>query len=772
MSGSAGDGSMQPGDGSDGIEGSSTRDSAVSLPGNGSAGAQVTTTISQGASRNNSNRHGDLNAYNKHAYRGEFSIRDRISFMPLIIGAFEGASRSSNDCFITMPLSRFRLPEVNFAEAKWNRKTWRDTNRVRNALSKLGLNPFDAMFSSKHTESGADFGSSCEMTPFVNTLESMRAIERKMIECLKENKGNIAQCAANLRFCVVDVIKEQITYMTKEKEQVKETRHRLSSMLRSAFRGRYSHYERLPFLNKDYQNNEVFNGNDYYKTFFKILMTPSATLDAKTKEKYIDLATRQETNSIDVATGNMRRIIDEYDKLGDELKKGTFLMKAMSSFGGKKLYNAGSTEGPAMTSISYGALRMEYQRLVGVFLWELLLERAEILRSNVFSFFSIVTHYTGHDEGKVFPRSATGAGQREESLSDAAEMTDRFMESAIAACFGCLFVDLCSPVDIETMTLDRDAQLNFLEITSHFRQIKNDFESGMENFFRGMKVPPFDDAMPDTKALRLSLKKSIFSSEFPCIYMNRSINITQLGIRNTLEIVKNSWRHLYLARSHVMDRGIVSGNAEDHPLKYYSNQARNIISKALRSLIDTKDSDDRVYDAVRLIIHATYFTDGAFMALYVFDTNKLTSGELPWSVRRYYRGISNPISISTEGIVADSSATSVSGPQSTSSSRRATASPAYVRPPVWVFDGTGQSRPEEGDNLIKPELKRRFLESHPFRPETKKKTQAAHTEKKTSNSHAANSTTGNQGSGKAKQVSGENTAAAANSSKSKKKGNK
>lgn len=574
-----------------------------------------------------------------------------MAFMPEILGAFEQSSNGSNDCYMTTPISNYRLPEVNFGEAQWHRHTWRETNKVRNALSRLHVEPYDALYV-------LDAAGVKKLDPLKKVLEAITAVETSMITSLTKNKPHIASSAANLRWMVVETLKK--AYRDMDAKSRTAAKHQVRTMVKSVFSDRYRRYEKLPFATRSYQNNEVWNGTDYMGVFHQSVVLSggiAATADTAAKEsrtEYIKMATEQEEMNIEIATTSMSKIGQIYAKLIDSFEtKGnntnTLLDAIDADFKKMSLEAAGLTGTPATINLSTGALMLDLQKATGTFLWELLLERLEIFRSNVFSYFSITTH------DKENPTDKNHASDKRAGLNSAADMTDSFMEKAVPACLSHLFESLCPAFEVDLMKIDPAKRVDFASVVQYFTSMRLQFPSLSTSLFGGIRVNPFTDfynptATPVVDSGYTTLARAIENAMVDRVlnpFLKSAPNLRCLKIESIFENIAEQWGQTMLALDFIkLERQFVSGAPEHHPLKQYPNRARDRISEVLlRRMAIVGLETDHVFGVVCKLLYANYCADGAFVALIANDAVHHAGLSKTRFVRRYYRAAHNPIAL-------------------------------------------------------------------------------------------------------------------------------
>jgi hypothetical protein len=625
----------------------------------------------------------DATHYRRYTFQRSRNINDAVAFMPEIIGAFEQASNGPADCYLTTPISNFRLPEINYNEAQWNRRTWRETNKVRNALSRLHVDPYDSYY--KLNGAGAK-----DLAPLISVLTVAAAIEKDMIDCLVRNAGNITENAANLRWMVVDTIRSVYGGMRTKKAR-SDARHQIKKMIKTVFSDRYRMYEKLPFMNKSHQNNEVWNGIDYASAFHRAIVLPdgvallrnaagsgvltdadgletTVTGEKAVRDAYVACAKLQEQSNIDIAVTSMRQIGNLYKNLSDSLpaksgaasaipivvgavdKHSDFLTAVDAAFKAFSLERAGLTGTPNTESLATGALMLDLKKATGTFVWELLLERLEILRSNVFSFFSIVTHDTVNSESKSESR-AKGV-----FMNSATALTDAFMEKAIPSCFCSLFEKMSPAIETDLMNIDQKKLDEFIEIKGYFESLRLGFKPSCTKFFKDITVSPFSvfhDYSNTTEndereyvALVHDIEHAMVDEGLTKI-LKYNPTLRCLKIKSIFTALTTQFDLAFAClESNKIDRHFVSGTAAHHPLKQYANRARDEISRTLKGRLDITDLDtDYVYGAVCKILHTNYFMDGAFVALMTNPLEHAALLDKARFVRRYYRSMNNPISV-------------------------------------------------------------------------------------------------------------------------------
>jgi len=589
--------------------------------------------------------------YRKFNYVKERSIEDRIAFMPCLIGAFEHASRGPSDCYLTTPISNFRLPEVRFSDSQWNRRTWRDTNRVHNALLKLKVDPYDVMYTLG--EKGAR-----SMGPLKDVLGEVSKIEALLVDSLEKNKANIASSASNARWLIAENIKSVITGMGTA-ASLKDVQHQVIDMIKSVFRYRYRHYEQLPFKNKSHHNNEIWNGIDYAPVFYGSLFLTTGDHAEAIKLKYVAEADAQEQLNIDIAITSIQRIGQLYDQLVAVLDKkdpqsNDFLTEVDNAFKEYNLQARGLSSIQGHDTLSSGSFLLELQKVTGTYLWELLLERFEILRSNVFSYFSIVMHDNDDPEGKQYSCDKRASGS---TIRSAAEVTDLFMEKAIPSCLAHLFLKLCPVMDAGTMRIDQEKSKDNVEVKAYFEAMHNHWSSGCSGFIAGIQVPSFAEV---SKSLSedLDLKSSSYVKLTEHIALSvKDVNVLRTTLKKTPDVKSLATEHiqsiitdqydekLALMDVHKLGRNIISGTPHEHPLKHFANRARDLIYSTLKKRMDiTNSATDFVYNAVCKIVYANYCSDGAFVAL-LSNYGSMDASKRIKFARRYYRAAHNPIAI-------------------------------------------------------------------------------------------------------------------------------
>ena len=625
------------------------------------------------AAASGANASPDAVHYRRYTFQRSRNINDAVAFMPEIIGAFEQASNGPADCYLTTPISNFRLPEINYNEAQWNRRTWRETNKVRNALSRLHVDPYDSYY--KLNGAGAK-----DLAPLISVLTAAAAIEKDMIDCLVRNAGNITENAANLRWMVVDTIRSVYGGMRTKKAR-SDARHQIKKMIKTVFSDRYRMYEKLPFVNKSHQNNEVWNGIDYASAFHRAIVLPdgvallrnvagsgvltdadgletTVTGEKAVRDAYVACAKLQEQSNIDIAVTSMRQIGNLYTNLSESLpavaasteKANDFLTAVDVAFKAFSLERAYLTGVPNIESLATGALMLDLKKATGTFVWELLLERLEILRSNVFSFFSIVTHDTVNSESKSESR-AKGV-----FMNSATALTDAFMEKAIPSCFCSLFEKMSPAIETDLMNIDQKKLDEFIEIKGYFESLRLGFNPSCTKFFKDITVSPFSafhDYSNTTEndereyvALVHDIEHAMVDEGLTKI-LKYNPTLRCLKIKSIFTALTTQFDLAFAClESNKIDRHFVSGTAAHHPLKQYANRARDEISKTLKGRLGITDlATDYVYGVVCKILHANYFTDGAFVALIANPLEHTVAVDKARFVRRYYRSVHNPISM-------------------------------------------------------------------------------------------------------------------------------
>jgi hypothetical protein len=569
--------------------------------------------------------------------------------MPLILGAFEQASNGPVDCYLTTAISNYRLPEVNYVEARWNRRTWRETNRVRNSLSRLHVEPYDAMYE-------LDKDGKKVLGPFKKVLQAITAIETDLIASLKTNKDSIADSASNLRWMVVDIIRQQIRLMDRDVRV--DAKHQLKKMIKSVFSMRYKNYDRLPFRTNSHQNNEVWNGTDYANGFHKAGFLSKG--DATTKAEYLSITSLQEKLNISIAETSMQRIGEVYTSLIDSLdiggtKASSLLDEVDLAFKKYSLGKAGLTGVPETVNLSTGALMLDLQKATGTFMWELLLERLEILRSNVFSYFSIITHDNDNSESKL-----NGSGAKSNGFNSAAQLTDAYMDKAVPACLSHLFEKLSPSFDSDTMRIDQSRLHDYAAIVGYYNAMRAEFPALSKIFINDIRVSVFSEFQSPTDGVTIGKNPATYYSvrgevrraivdEFVSMYFKNSPNLSCLKIPQIFANINEQWA-ITMGQMDAtrIDRSNVSGTPDDHPLRNYPNKARDVISSTvLTRMGTTADAADVVFGAVCKIVYANYHADGAFSSLIVNKQDTFHQMNKARFVRRYYRSVSNPIAISS-----------------------------------------------------------------------------------------------------------------------------
>ena len=594
----------------------------------------------------------DTTHYRRFGYECDRKINDRVAFMPLMLGAFEQASNGPVDCYLTTAISNYRLPEVNYVEARWNRRTWRETNRVRNSLSRLHVEPYDAMYE-------LDGNGKKVLGPFKRVLEAITAIETALTKNLTLNKNSIADSASNLRWMVVDIIRQQIRLMDRDVRV--DAKHQLKKMIKSVFTMRYKNYDRLPFATYSHQNNEVWNGTDYANGFHKAGFL--SKIDATTKAEYLLITSTQEKLNIDIAVTSMKHIGEIYTSLIDSLdivsgvNDSSLLDEVDLAFKRYSLGKAGLTGVPESASLSTGALMLDLQKATGTFMWELLLERLEILRSNVFSYFSIITHDNDNSESKL-----NGSGAKSNGFHSAAQLTDAYMDKAVPACLSHLFEKLSPGLDIDTMRIDQSRLHDYAAIVGYYNAMRVEFTALSNMFIGDIRVSLFSEFQSPTDGATIGKNPATYYSvrgevrraivdEFVSMYFKNSPNLSCLKIPQTFGNISEQWaRTMGQMDATRIDRSNVSGTPDDHPLRNYPNKARDAISKTVMKRMGTTDATDTVFGAVCKIVYANYHADGAFSSLLVNKQESYHQMNKARFVRRYYRSVSNPIAISSSFI--------------------------------------------------------------------------------------------------------------------------
>ena len=274
------------------------------------------------------------------------------------------------------------------------------------------------------------------------------------------------------------------------------------------------------------------------------------------------------------------------------------------------------------------------------FLWDVVVERMEVLWSNVFSFFSISV-----------------AGDRTEAM----RLTKIFMRMAVPVCLSPLFVAGNAP-DVKTFRQEsdvtEDAQaVRERDIGTYYATISVTGTRSLNMFFNGyvpVALPDLLSAAKESVSLRASILLFVrsvvpHSNRFVCFQDGGLFSVTK-----ALGSVDNDYSSI---------KELYSFQANDPSLMGSpSFETRSVLRTLLQAhVVDTAISEEERYNVIRKLMTAVFESDLTFYYMFVLDekTRLAIKGNADSFASAFAQARSDPLSVFFDVIQQGNAAASI-----------------------------------------------------------------------------------------------------------------
>ena len=407
----------------------------------------------------------------------KYTIDDAVAFMPLLVGF---RPIKSDYIGLTEPLCAHRSPSADILKREWKLHNTATLDMVRSAMAICKTTPLFALGkSSKKTFTGS---SGVENTNyFLTVLGRIAKIEKSMKTFLNETeiKKTIVKNVLPTRTDFIELLPKKIGMVTDDEAK---------SLLLDYFKkGNVSNASQMDKIFKlTSSSSDLWNGLGLFDGFWDKAVNFKPTAGTTAKNPYNDLASTQETSAIDVFIKTIDIYKDAYTALGTKLKIRGFESTVVAAYTTKKFPGVAPE-----TAVDTSAA--EVKKVINEYLWNVLLERFEIMDSIVSTFFSLICN----------------------SKSLHKKMVQDFMSLAIINCTQSLFSCVIPPAD---GTKD---DMHCKDIIRKFEQVHTAFKAMMESILPsthtikeglGLKLQTVESA-DAIKSIRNGLYERILKSK-------------------------------------------------------------------------------------------------------------------------------------------------------------------------------------------------------------------------------------------------------------------
>ena len=317
----------------------------------------------------------------------KYDAKDAAALMPLLVG-FKPPGRN-NDLGIIEPLCTYRPPKADVLRQSWKIHNTEALDAVTAAMKKCGTNCLFALNFDNKTflqppvtvkNSGSD--QPAAETKYKNNYISVLGRIKRIEECIKtllnteEKRSTIASNAAELRLGTIRALQAKLKMA--DKDAVKYT---MSEFMLNNSVATEEHLRKI--FDIPNPNSRPWSGVGVFDQFWTSIIEPATGDEDATEKAYKVLAVEQEKNEIQSFT----RIIDLHNSVYD-LFISNISKETQSAIEDKYLYLLYEGSVPANTKIISDKQRAA--NLFDKYLWNVILERFEILDSTLSTFFSLI----------------------------------------------------------------------------------------------------------------------------------------------------------------------------------------------------------------------------------------------------------------------------------------------------------------------------------------------------------------------------------------------
>ena len=515
--------------------------------------------------------------YKNHFYERTKYPSDAVAVLCGQIGMFTRALSRNRELNLIQPLCRFTLPEVDYENnMKWARKTTAETDKVMGHLLARSRVLADSL---SHTD---DSGIT-SAKPVVDVLGRISDIETKITDFLKTNRDPIATNATELRVIVRDLLK---TACASSVESADYNKNLILTLITAGHERKIAELSKLNIASKYVCSSEEWDGVRDLEGFVDKFASASVSQDDK---YYRDTVKQQEELGIDIAISCITYLKGMYGELSAVIGVNGFFDKLPATV----LAEAKAKSSSGCVDSNFSDLVFRVKGAAGLFMWELVLERIELLWSNVFSFFTLIV---GGNTKSAYVH------------------TRKFMKSAIPWCMIPLFQteirfqvgfdgDVSNDVINEKSTMIK-SYYDFLDKISDPRAL---FTSVTVGLFSGISTTELEN-------LKTAVKAGLFTNSYSAV-LNSTPSVAALGLCNTERYIASYWDLLDKTVIHLPEPATCKTRADLHlhVLVHEPNRIRDLISMYIGQ---GSMAAAVKHNLISKVIRLAYCTEGAFNAVY------------------------------------------------------------------------------------------------------------------------------------------------------------
>jgi len=538
----------------------------------------------------------------------KYSAKDAAALMPLLVG-FKPAGRN-NDLGIIEPLCTYRPPKADVLRQSWKIHNTETLDAVAAAMKKCGTSCLFAL-----NFNNPDFTKAkrdVNKNNYLAVLGRVAVIESKIKEILedKDISKTMTENAVDLRLGTINALQAKIKFSNAD-----DAKNIMQEFIINNSMATEANLRKI--LDLPNPNSRPWSGLGNFDTFWKDYI-----LSSDNQTEYAKIAQLQEMNEINSFSKIMALQQLVYDTMYSKLNKNS--QAAVQASYLSKLYDGNV---PVNTKIE--ADKRQASNYFEKYLWNLILERFEILDSTLSTFFSLVCA----------------------TRNVHVPLVNKLMQHAIFYCCYPLFSCVTKPVLQVDSSTNNKAIKDILGVLSEH---SDTFKLFLGSIFEGMKTLIIRLSDPEKNLLQTHI--------FERLLHRSGDRIVMLGPR----VDSKERTPVYTAIETLINKKLETVPSVN--MKTYIQEIKKSTAGTLNvfrtsggkanpvaAILEHLSSDDIIVNHVKHIVYIRLYNDSISYGMFHFTKDS------DQALKKYFKAVNNPLTKSFGDAAADETKEVISG---------------------------------------------------------------------------------------------------------------